>query len=279
MKKGQTNLIIPLLIFMGFLLLVFAIILIYAKKGETPTVNEITKYNTTTEITLINYTSIKIASWNLQIYGDKKSSNETLVKEYQEIIKNYDLIFLQEIRDSDGSAWNTLCNKEIQEEYTCQLTSREGRTSSKEQIGIIHKKNLVIYIFELEDPNDVWERNPTLVVLEHNNKSTFIYNAHLKPTDVTNELKALYEETKNKPVNTIILGDLNADCDYYNKEKDTSFDNWTWLINTDTTTNPNTDCSYDRIITNNESIIKNPGVLKTPLHLSDHYLINLEVNT
>jgi len=273
-KNGQAG-----LIFIIILILVAVLIIIIISSKSKPirlqeTLNQ-------TNQTIITPDSIKIASWNLQIYGDKKSSNNSLVKEYQDIINDYDLIFLQEIRDEDGTAWTKLCDEEIQKNYFCEISQREGRSNSKEQIGVIYKKDLkVITYITLPDPKDVWERSPTLLTLINNNKIIYVYNAHLKPSDVPNELRELYKEmnTNNK---VIVLGDLNADCEYYDRDTDNSFDDWTWLINTDTTTNPNTNCSYDRIIISNEikPYISNPLVVKTPNHLSDHYLIGLEVKT
>ncbi|MFH7918384.1 MAG: hypothetical protein QW631_03705, partial [Candidatus Aenigmatarchaeota archaeon] len=55
--------------------------------------------------------SIRIAAWNLQVFGDSKAENQTLLHKYAARISNYDLVFIQEIRDEDGSAFARLCEK------------------------------------------------------------------------------------------------------------------------------------------------------------------------
>ena len=88
-----------------------------------------------------NQSELSIANWNLQIFGDTKAGNENLVNFYATVIKNYDVVFVQEIRDADGNAFNVLCSK--LSEYNCIASSRAGRSTSKEQYGMIIKKGIV----------------------------------------------------------------------------------------------------------------------------------------
>ncbi len=221
--------------------------------------------------------SIKIANWNLQIFGQSKASDNNLMNFYKEKIDNYDIIFIQEIRDAEGTAFESLCV--LLKEYDCNISSRTGRTSSKEQYGIIYKKG--IKLEELKDynpsPENQWERPPIKAEFDINGYYLIAYNIHTKPSDVPNELSAL-EAIIDVNGNIVILGDLNADCDYYNNEKETHFEEWKWLIkdNEDTTTG-NTNCAYDRIIINKEAEeefisygIDNQGINK---EISDHYLV------
>ncbi len=51
-------------------------------------------------------TYMTIANWNLQIFGDAKAH---LVPVYASIIDDYNITFVQEIRDADLSAFIQLC--------------------------------------------------------------------------------------------------------------------------------------------------------------------------
>lgn len=84
--------------------------------------------------------NIKIANWNLQAFGKTKSSNQELLQNYASILCNYDIIFVQEIRDKEQKAFPKLCNLLL--EYNYIASSRAGRTQSKEQCGVIYKKIL-----------------------------------------------------------------------------------------------------------------------------------------
>jgi endonuclease/exonuclease/phosphatase family metal-dependent hydrolase len=218
--------------------------------------------------------TFKLASWNLQVFGVTKASNITLLKEDAGIIKDYDIIIVQEIRDASGTAFNKLCSELPQ--YNCMITSRFGRTQSKEAYGIIYKKGIEITAIK-EFNNTSFERNPVKITIRIQNYTALIYTIHTKPEDATDEIMALYSlvDEEKDAGNIIILGDLNADCSYYTSRK--SFLDWLWIIpdNADTTVG-NTTCAYDRIIENADAHreYKSYGIDTRPTaKLSDHYLV------
>ena len=43
---------------------------------------------------------LKIANWNLQIFGVSKAENALLMKSYADKIRNYDIIFVPDVRTS-----------------------------------------------------------------------------------------------------------------------------------------------------------------------------------
>jgi exonuclease III len=220
--------------------------------------------------------SIKIANWNLQVFGDSKAD---LVFNYASKIKNYDIIFIQEIRDADGSTFNSLCA--ALPAYNCVISSRAGRTSSKEQYGLLYKKSLVMASFVDLNPDfqDRWERPPILVTFSFKNYNLTLVNAHLKPDDVKKELQNL-DGISSNPY-TMIIGDLNADCDYYNPTTETELVSWDWLItDNQDTTSTSTNCAYDRIIVSPLflSWVENTGIYtNVTTQESDHYLIWAEL--
>lgn len=224
---------------------------------------------------------IKIANWNLQIFGESKASDSALMQIYVDKIDNYDIIFVQEIRDSSGTAFQKLCSQ--LKNYSCLSSSRAGRSNSKEQYGLIYKKGINITSFTDYNPDsqDRWERPPINVLFNANGYSFRVYNIHIKPEDVQNELKNL-ENIVEDYGNVIVLGDLNADCSYYNNEKQNEFDSWNWIISdTDDTTTAKSSCAYDRIILNSDAKQEfiSYGIDKKEItnSVSDHYLVWVEM--
>ncbi len=225
--------------------------------------------------------TIKIANWNLQIFGESKASDLSLMQFYINKINNYDIIFVQEIRDSSGTAFPKLCS--VLQNYSCLSSSRAGRSGSKEQYGLIYKKGINITSFTDYNPDsqDRWERPPINVLINSNGYSFRVYNIHTKPEDVQAELKNL-ENLVDDYGNVIILGDLNADCSYYNNGKQSEFDSWNWIISdSDDTTTAKSSCAYDRIILNSDAKQEfvSYGIDKQEITdaVSDHYLVWFEL--
>ena len=48
--------------------------------------------------------SIKIASFNIQIFGQSKASDQEVMNILVQIIRNFDIVAIQEIRDAAGTA-------------------------------------------------------------------------------------------------------------------------------------------------------------------------------
>ena len=226
-------------------------------------------------------TTIKIANWNLHVFGTAKSSNSDLMNFYAYVIDDYDIIFVQEIRDKSETAFPKLCA--MLQNYSCLVSGRAGRTSSKEQYGLIYRDWINITNFKDFNPDkqNRWERPPIKTQFQIKDYSLVIYNIHTKPEDVKKEMNFL-EDAINDNGNVMILGDLNADCSYYNNAKEREFDNWKWLISDDEdTTVSATNCAYDRIILNNNAYreFKSYGIYKDKISsdISDHYLVWVEI--
>ncbi|MBU2053200.1 MAG: endonuclease/exonuclease/phosphatase family protein, partial [Nanoarchaeota archaeon] len=220
--------------------------------------------------------TIKIANWNLQIFGPTKASNMHLMQTYVSIIDDYDIIFIQEIRDNSRTSFSRLCSMIMN--YSCMSSSRAGRTSNQEQYGIIYKNRINITSFSDYNPDfrDRWERPPIEVVFDINGKSLTVYNIHLKPEDVENEMNYLEEVVEDRG-EVIVLGDLNLDCNYDDGSRG-DFETWNYLItDDDDTTSSSTHCAYDRIILNNNAFeeVKDYGIHKKGItsEASDHYLV------
>jgi hypothetical protein len=221
---------------------------------------------------------------------------------YAGIMKQYDVIFIQEIRDASGTAFPKLCA--LMTGYQCLNSSRAGRNSSKEQYGVIYKGVDVVGTRDYNpDSLGLWERPPFQVSFR---QGDYLFSAlveHTRPDDARSEIAALSALATNITGNVVVLGDLNADCTYYraqdgasgtgglgdsssansaNNANNSDFAGWTWAINSSADTSvANASCAYDRIIFNPDMSREyaRAGVFSqniTPA-VSDHYLVWGEV--
>jgi hypothetical protein len=163
-------------------------------------------------------------------------------------------------------------------EYSGIVSSRAGRTNTKEQYGIFFRSPVKISGFNdlNPDPNNRWERPPIRVTFNVKNYQFTAYNLHTDPDTTPQEIGDLEKiVVKDRSRNIIVLGDLNADCGSYNTKKNNHFKSWLWAINEDTTVS-STNCAYDRIIFNADAQKEYVccGVNKeTQKKHSDHYLV------
>ena len=118
-----------------------------------------------------NDENLKIASFNVQVFGKSKISKievkETLIK----IISRYDIIFIQEIRDNSEIAIKKLIdelNKSSNEKYNYIISERLGNSNSKEQYAFIYKnaKIKIVDAIQYAEYND-FERPPFGIKIEY----------------------------------------------------------------------------------------------------------------
>jgi len=108
----------------------------------------------------------------------------------------------------------------------------------------------------VDDPDDVFEREPFVAFFRSGNFDFKVVNNHIKPADVEAELKHLavvinniYDSSSEKDI--IVLGDMNADGSYFNEDGLTTvLPLWIQLIgNDEDTTVAASDNTYDRMMT------------------------------
>lgn len=223
---------------------------------------------------LANALSLKIGAFNVQVFGQAKAANQDIMTTLAKISARYDILLIQEIRDSQGDAIDKL-QKMIKDKHgvtmTMVISDRLGRTTSKEQYAFLYRKDRGIsvldsYHFDDGDEKtgkDLFEREPFIVRFSTPNTAltdvTFV-PLHAAPQQAVAELSNLTKVVDNiqrrwRTKNILILGDLNAACAYVPKKhwpsiavrQDTRF--WWPIADTvDTTVSPNTKCAYDRFI-------------------------------
>jgi endonuclease/exonuclease/phosphatase family metal-dependent hydrolase len=210
---------------------------------------------------------IKIASFNIQVFGQSKISKPEIMDILAKIVRRYDLVAIQEVRSSEQNVIPALLGYVNDEgaKYDYVISERLGRTSSKEQYAIVYNTKTVSLIPEssyvVEDPDDVFEREPFVAYFRSGNFDFKIVDIHIKPEDVEAELTHLavvindiYNNSSEKDV--IVLGDMNADGSYFNEEKlGTIVPTWIQLIdNEQDTTVAVSDNTYDRMMTREDTV-------------------------
>ncbi len=242
---------------------------------------------------------LKIGSFNIQVFGQSKSSKADVMNVLSDIIRTYDIVAVQEIRDSSGTALDNLINQVNSDgsSYSYLVSDRLGRTSSKEQYAYVYNTRTVEPIgtaFTYPQTNDIFHRTPYIASF----KSTDgIFNAtfaviHTDPDEATDEIKALYEVAEyakgilpaDEPV--IIMGDYNADGKYFDENSYVPLksEEYIWFIGNDVdTTVASGDNTYDRIVSTRPNIFYtgNSGAFKFDevynlthefaAEVSDHY--------
>ncbi len=193
-----------------------------------------------------------IGNFNIQVFGKTKAGKEEVMDVLDDILEDYDLVSIQEIRDKSNTAFPSLAERLPGQEYV--ISDRLGRSSSKEQYAYIYNPRKLTYVssYVYDDPEDVFEREPFVAKFASGDLNFVIIQIHTKPKDAESEianLEYVLEDAKQSfPGETefIILGDLNADCSYYKKDELSELE---WIVpETADTTTKSTDCAYDRII-------------------------------
>jgi endonuclease/exonuclease/phosphatase family metal-dependent hydrolase len=189
------------------------------------------------------------------------------------IARNFDVIAVQEIRDASETTmptYKSLINSMEGSAYDFIISQRLGRTSSKEQYAYLYNTETVEvlgpgFTFR-EQTGDVFHREPFIAPFKAKggNFDFVLIVIHTDPDEATDEINFLPFVVELTEVgypheeDYIILGDLNADCTYFDEDNTGSLlraIDFTWLINNslDTTTKT-TDCTYDRIVIKQETL-------------------------
>jgi len=208
---------------------------------------------------------IRMASFNVQVFGQSKVSKEAAMKSIVRIFRQYDLTCMMEIRDAEGTAFPTLLarlNQNNADPYDAVLTSRRGKSDSKEQEAYVYRRSLLEKISYWESNSTAFERPPGAVSFRIRNTTfDFVHMCeHIRPSAVITEMNALkgeYEAAKDalKVSQGFLSGDFNAGCSYLSNTafsnlalvKDAS--NYAWVLphKADTTVAVSS-CPYDRIV-------------------------------
>ncbi|CAH1252054.1 DNASE1 [Branchiostoma lanceolatum] len=214
-------------------------------------------------------TALKIGAFNIQTFGRSKMSKPEVVEILLQISERYDILLIQEIRDSTFTAIYSFLdqlNERQGNDYSMLLSERLGRSSYyMEQYAILYRNDrelTPIGDYHYSDPGDIFHREPYVIRFLSGTTSVqdfVLVPLHADPEDAVvenNQLYNVYLDAVDRwgDQDVLIFGDLNADCSYVGSSDWSSIRIWTdnrfdWLIGNEAdTTVKSTHCAYDRLV-------------------------------
>lgn len=178
---------------------------------------------------LSNAETIKIASFNIQVFGTSKLRKPRVMEVLATVIRQFDVVAIQEVRSKDPSVVPRFVEmiNAAGARYDYVIGPRLGRTSSKEQYAFIFDTSRVEYeprsVRTVDDPQDLLHREPLVTTFRVRGPSpdrafTFsLVNIHTDPDETDMELDALddvfvaIQRNGGGEDDVILLGDLNVD--------------------------------------------------------------------
>ncbi|XP_045897477.1 deoxyribonuclease-1 [Micropterus dolomieu] len=243
--------------------------------------------------------SLLLGAFNIRSFGDKKSSNTTLMNIISTIVHRYDIILIQEVRDCDLSATKRLMqhinNASPQFRYSHIVSEPLGRSSYKERYLFLYREQTVSVAknYTYDDGcepcgTDTFNREPFVVMFSSKNtavKNFVLIPQHTSPDFAVKEVNALYDvvadvRTRWNTNDIVLLGDFNAGCSYVTGSEwqqirlftDKSFH---WLITNEAdSTVSHTKCPYDRIVVTTDMV---SGVVHGSARVYD-YMMDLNLS-
>ncbi|KAJ3601740.1 hypothetical protein NHX12_032707 [Muraenolepis orangiensis] len=259
-------------------------------------------------------TPLTLGAFNIKSFGDKKASNSTLMDIISTIVQRYDIILIQEVRDTDLSATKILMehvNQGLPGQYSYIVSEELGRSTYKERYLFLYREDRVSVVknYTYDDGcepcgTDVFNREPFVVMFSSRNSGGrfVLIPQHTSPDWAIKEVDALYDvvadvQQRWNTSDILLLGDFNAGCSYVTGDDwerirlftDKSFH---WLTSNDAdTTVAHTNCPYDRIVASTDmlrTVVPGSAAVYNymdDLHLSqslalavsDHYPVEVEL--
>lgn len=251
---------------------------------------------------------IKIAAFNIRIFGKTKREKDYVMDVLTNIVREFDIVFIQEIRDKEEKTAPYFLQKINEMEgakYNFVRSERLGRSDSKEAYAYFYNSETVEFIedsdYVYNDVDDVFEREPYIASFRSGNFDFTLVGIHTKPDDAYSEIGSLtyvvHSVLSSNPneKDVITLGDFNADGRYFDEDNFTNpfkASEFYWVITNDMDTMTTTDNTYDRIVLMNathsyEYIEHSAGVFYFDMEyeisnstlitdISDHYPIYAE---
>lgn len=175
--------------------------------------------------------TIRIASFNIQVFGDEKARKPYVMQTLALAIRNFHVVAIQEIRTQDSyfldNFLRNYVNADGKHYYDYVIGPRLGRSSSKEQYAFLYDASAVEVnrqsIYTVNDPQDLLHREPLVALFRVRGPApteafTFmLVDIHTDPDETNEELDTLADvyhavrQTSGGEDDIIILGDLNVD--------------------------------------------------------------------
>jgi endonuclease/exonuclease/phosphatase family metal-dependent hydrolase len=206
--------------------------------------------------------TIKVAAFNIQVFGQSKRSKPEVMEVLVDVAREFDVMLVQEIRDSSGEtapAYLELINGE-EANYAYIESERLGRTTSKESYAYYWNTETVDYLegtaYVYNDTGDVFEREPYVASFRSGGFDFTLVGVHVKPDDAENEIGNLTVvvasvlASDSGEGDVIVMGDFNADGGYFDEDGQSPFkgEGYHWIVENGYDTMTRTDWTYDRIV-------------------------------
>lgn len=210
--------------------------------------------------------TIRIASFNMQIFGKTKLRRSNTMSVLAGIASNFDIIALQEVGSNRSSASEETCI-EIMDTYLAEINEIAGENLYSyicgNQYAIVYRTDRIgLNDYTLYDGDESFSYTPLIAnfktIEEGTNFDFSLITIHTSPNLAEDEIPALKEviaetEILYKEPDVICLGDFNADGTYYdegNTDFLSGFDEdlyITGIPNNFDTTIAESENTYDRI--------------------------------
>ncbi len=180
-----------------------------------------------------NSSTIRIASFNIQVFGNAKARKPYVMNTLAAIIRNFDIVAIQEIRTQDDYFMQNFLREYVNNDgrsaYDVRVSPRLGRTVSTEQYAYVFNTATINVhpnvAFVMQDNDDMLHREPYVAMFQCRGAPTeqaftfLLMNIHTDPDEVDQELDALYsayQVVQRMPISgiteddVILLGDFNT---------------------------------------------------------------------
>jgi endonuclease/exonuclease/phosphatase family metal-dependent hydrolase len=174
--------------------------------------------------------TIRVATFNIQVFGESKLNDPEVMQIIVTILKNFDLIAIQEVRSVSQDVLPQLIellNADRQYRYDYALGPRLGRTSNKEQYAFVFDTQTIeidrYKLYTVDDPDDLLHREPLVGWFRARGPApeqafTFsLASIHTDPDEVDHELDVLddvffkvRDDPERREDDVILAGDFNA---------------------------------------------------------------------
>ncbi|MGC4006376.1 MAG: endonuclease/exonuclease/phosphatase family protein [Pirellulales bacterium] len=182
-----------------------------------------------TQPTSQNAATIRIASFNIQVFGESKLRKPDAMRVLVDLVHRFDVVAIQEVRATSDEILPRFVAElnATGRRYDFVIGPREGRTSSKEQYAYVYDTATIecdrSSVFSAQNPNNLLHRTPLVASFRTRNappQQAFTFtcvNIHTDPDEVKTEVPALVEvvravrEQLPNEDDIFLMGDLNAD--------------------------------------------------------------------
>jgi deoxyribonuclease-1-like protein len=173
--------------------------------------------------------TIRLATFNIQVFGEAKLNDAPAMKTIVAILKNFDLIAIQEVRSVSQDILPHLISllNADGHHYDYAIGPRLGRSSSKEQYAFVFDTETIEIdrnqLYTVDDPDDLLHREPLVGWFRARGpdpEQAFTFSLatiHTDPDETDQELDVLddvffkvRDDPRRGEDDVILVGDFNA---------------------------------------------------------------------